>query len=53
MKSRQYKSSYKLFSALAKRTHKSMRVNASLQNQNLYTDLRWVAKRIRKSRKKT
>ena len=26
-----------------------MQVNASLQNQNLRTDLRWVAKRIRKS----
>ena len=35
--------------ALAKRTRKSMHVDASLQNQNLRTDLRWVAKRIRKS----
>ena len=34
---------------LGKRTIKSMQVNASLQNQNLRTDLRWVAKRIRKS----
>ena len=29
-----------------------MQVNASLQNQNLRTDLRWVAKRIRKSARK-
>ena len=35
--------------ALAKRTQKSTQVNASLQNQNLRTDLRRVAKRIRKS----
>ena len=35
--------------ALAKWTRKSTQVNASLQNQNLRTDLRWVAKRIRKS----
>ena len=27
-------------------------VDASLQNQNLRTDLRWVAKRIRKSARK-
>ena len=29
-----------------------MQVDASLQNQNLCTDLRWVAKRIRKSSRK-
>ena len=34
---------------LAKRTGKSTQVNASLQNQNLRTDLRRVAKRICKS----
>ena len=34
------------FKALARRTRKSMQVDASLQNQNLRTDLRWVAKRI-------
>ena len=37
---------------LAKRTRKSMQVNASLQNQDLHTDLRRVAKRIRKSARK-
>ena len=37
--------------ALVKRNRKSTRVNASLQNQNLCTDLRKVAKRIRKSQK--
>ena len=35
--------------ALAKQTRKLMQVNASLQNQNLCTDLRWVAKQICKS----
>ena len=39
--------------ALAKRTRKSTQVNASLQNQNLRTDLRRVAKRIRKSARKS
>ena len=34
---------------LAKQTRKSTQVGASLQNQNLRTDLRWVAKRIHKS----
>ena len=29
-----------------------MQVDADLQNQNLRTDLRWVAKRIRKSARK-
>ena len=29
-----------------------LQVHASLQNQNLRTDLRWVAKRIRKSARK-
>ena len=29
-----------------------MQVDASLQNQNLRTDLQWVAKRIRKSARK-
>ena len=31
---------------------KDSQVDASLQNQNLRTDLRWVAKRIRKSARK-
>ena len=35
--------------ALAKGTRQSTQVNTSLQNQNLRTDLRRVAKRIRKS----
>ena len=35
----------------AKRTRKSIQVDASLQNQNLRRDLRWAAKRIRKSQK--
>ena len=39
--------------ALAKQTRKSTHVNASLQNQNLHTDLRRVAKRIRKSARKS
>ena len=39
--------------ALAKRTRKSTQVKASLQNQNLRTDLRRVAKRIRKSARKS
>ena len=38
---------------LAKRTRKSMQVNASLLNQNLRTDVRRVAKRIRKSARKS
>ena len=37
--------------ALAKRTRKSTQVNTSLQNQNLRTDLRRVAKRLASSRK--
>ena len=32
--------------ALAKWTRKSMQVDASLQNQNLRTDLRWAAKQF-------
>ena len=43
---------YKYIKAPAKRTRKSMQVNANLQNQNLRTDLRWVAKRIHKSARK-
>ena len=35
------------------RTRKSTQVNASLQNQNLRTDLRRVAKRIHKSAHKS
>ena len=38
--------------ALAKRTRKSMQVDGSLQNQYLRMELRWVAKRIRKSARK-
>ena len=38
--------------ALAKRTRKSIQVDASLQNQNLCVDLQWAAKRIRKSARK-
>ena len=38
--------------AMGKRIHESMQVNASLLNQNLRTDLRWAAKRIRKSARK-
>ena len=40
------------FLTLAKWTHKSMQVNASLQNWNLHMDLRWVAKQIHKSVRK-
>ena len=46
------KTDWSLQYALAKRTRKSMQVDASLQNQSLRTDLRWVAKRIRKSARK-
>ena len=42
-----------MLKALAKRTRKSTQVNASLQNQNLRTDLLRVAKRIRKSVRKS
>ena len=35
-----------------KRTRKSMQVHASLRNQNLNTDLGWVAKQIHKSARK-
>ena len=42
-----------LLEALAKQTCKLTQVNASLQNQNLWTDLRWVAKRICKSARKS
>ena len=38
-----------LLSPVAKRIRKLMQVDTSLQNQNLCTDLRRVAKRIRKS----
>ena len=38
---------------LAKRTGKSTQVNARVQNQNLRTDLRRVAKRIHKSARKS
>ena len=38
--------------ALAKQTPKLTQVNTSLQNQNLCTDLRRVAKQIRKSVRK-
>ena len=38
---------------LAKRIRKSMQVNTNFKNQNLRTDLRWVAKRIRTSAHKS
>ena len=38
---------------LAKRIRKSMQVNTNFKNQNLRTDLRWVAKRIRTSARKS
>ena len=41
-------SNWQNFKALAKQTRKLKKVNASLQNQNLRTELRRVAKWIRK-----